>query len=54
MSRGKLCIISQDKGDLEALIKLPDKTHLSNVVGGDRNLYITGNHTVWQIKLQPN
>jgi len=49
---GKLCLISQNYGDLEALIKLPDKTHLSNVaVGDDRNLYITGNHTVWQLKL---
>jgi len=51
---GKICIVNQKSGDLEALIKLPDKTHLSNVaVGGDRNLYVTGNHTVWQIKLQP-
>eukprot|EP01084_Bolivina_argentea_P069812 126964_1 len=50
---GKLCLITQNNGDLEAIIKLPDKTHLSNVaVGDDRNLYITGNHTVWQIKLQ--
>jgi len=50
---GKLCVIRQKSGDLEALIKLPDKVHLSNVaVGGDANLYVTGNHTVWQIKLQ--
>eukprot|EP01084_Bolivina_argentea_P296071 509865_1 len=51
---GKLCIVNQQRGDLEALIKLPDKTALSNVaVGEDRHLYVTGNHTVWQIRLQP-
>ena len=51
---GKLCLIHQQNGDLEALIKLPDKTRLTNVaVGDDRNLYVTANHTVWQLKLQP-
>jgi len=51
---GKLCIIDVEKGELKALIKMPDRTLLSNVaVGGDRNLYVTGNHTVWQLSLHP-
>jgi len=51
---GKLCVLRQATGELVAVVKLPDKTKLANVaVGADRNLYVTGNHTVWQIKLQP-
>ena len=52
---GKLCVLRHTTGELVAVVKLPDKTKLANVaVGADRNLYVTGNHTVWQIKLQPN
>jgi len=51
---GKLCVLKYMTGELVAVVKLPDKTKLANVaVGDDRNLYVTGNHTVWQIKLQP-
>jgi len=49
---GKLCIIDSKKGELKALIKMADLTVLSNVAVSGEHLYVTGNHTVWQLKLQ--
>jgi sugar lactone lactonase YvrE len=53
-ANAKLCIINEKSGDLEAVIKLPDLLKITNVaVGQDENLYVTANHTIWQLKLQP-